>query len=446
MCELGADPPGYFDPFPRQPLQWAVVDPELPPMLRCLEWVRFHTMCYDGIPKNAQGDPQRSPYCVGLDGKRLNRLDCARETGLSTSVVNRQFASLERLGYIQLKKDGSIWYRGKVEPRTEAAVRQSVAECLQGPRTRSAEPALQRLVTERVIPASLLKATQSFPADDQAAVEAHILEVAHWERQEIARQIALVRQEAERRYQAAAWHGYHLEKEGRRWERAPAQETLFNKQLESPGVSPDHRARVPEEAFASSSQTSVPKNQIPVRDEEPRKPADTPSENGTESVGGANRIPPEECREIKPETAASSDSLHSGNRATAPQAAWELTPAEAERAYAQHIRRAFAGTGKGVPTDGQIGEALAHLPQQATPEGLAGFIRAKLPGIRHAGAVVRLAQEYAHELHYAPRAAVFRCSQCHDEGFVLPGGQYCTCSVGLRRRRADERGTQFTGP
>jgi hypothetical protein len=23
MCELGADPPGYFDPFPRQPLQWA---------------------------------------------------------------------------------------------------------------------------------------------------------------------------------------------------------------------------------------------------------------------------------------------------------------------------------------------------------------------------------------------------------------------------------------
>jgi integrase len=157
MCELGADPPGYFDPFPRQPLQWAIVDPGLPPMLRCLEWVRFHTMCYDGVPKNAQGDPQRSPYCVGLDGKRLNRLDCARETGLSTSVVNRQFASLERLGYIQVKKDGSIWYRGKVEPRAEAAVRQSVAECLQGPRTQSAEPAqpaLQRLVAERVIPAS----------------------------------------------------------------------------------------------------------------------------------------------------------------------------------------------------------------------------------------------------------------------------------------------------
>ena len=54
---------------------------------------------------------------------------------------------------------------------------------------------LQQLVTERVIPASLLKATQSFPGDDQDAVEAHILEVARWERQEIARQIALVRQD-----------------------------------------------------------------------------------------------------------------------------------------------------------------------------------------------------------------------------------------------------------
>ena len=152
MCELGADPPGYFDPFPRQPLQWAIVDPELPPMLRCLEWVRFHTVCYDGVPKNSQGEPQRSPYCVGLDGKRLNRLDCARETGLSTSVVNRQFAILERLGYIQIKKDGSIWYRGKVEPRAEASVRQSVTECLQGPRKRSAAPAqpvLRRLVTAR---------------------------------------------------------------------------------------------------------------------------------------------------------------------------------------------------------------------------------------------------------------------------------------------------------
>jgi hypothetical protein len=144
-------------------------------------------MSYDGVPKNAQGEPQRSPHCVGLNGKRLNRLDCARETGLSTSVVNRQFATLERLGYIQIKKDGSIWYRGKVEPRAETSVRQSVTECLQGPRKRSAAPAqpvLRRLVTARVIPASLLKATQSFPADDQAAVEAHILEVARWERQE----------------------------------------------------------------------------------------------------------------------------------------------------------------------------------------------------------------------------------------------------------------------
>jgi hypothetical protein len=266
MCELGADPPGYFDPFPRQPLQWAIADPELPPMLRCLEWVRFHTMCYDGVPKNAQGDPQRSPYCVGLDGKRLNRPDCARETGLSTSVVNRQFADLGRLGYIQVKKDGSIWYRGKVQPRAEAAVRQTLAECLQGPRNRSAaptQPALQRLVTERVTPASMLKATQSFPANDQTAVEAHILELARWERQEIARQIAVVRQEAERRYQAAAWHAYHLEKEGRSWERAPAQENLFDTPPQSPTVSPSDRAFVPEEAFPNSSQSSIAENQNP---------------------------------------------------------------------------------------------------------------------------------------------------------------------------------------
>ena len=125
MCELGADPPGYLDPFPRQPLHWAIVDPELPPMLRCLEWVRFHTMCYDGVPKNGQGDPQRSPYCAGLDGKRLDRLDCARETGLSTRVVNRQFAALERLGYIQVKKDGSIWYRWRSGP-LPGAVRRHV--------------------------------------------------------------------------------------------------------------------------------------------------------------------------------------------------------------------------------------------------------------------------------------------------------------------------------
>ena len=449
MCELGADPPGYFDPFPRQPLQWAIVDPELPPMLRCLEWVRFHTMCYDGVPKNAQRDPQRSPYCVGLDGKRLNRLDCARETGLSTSVVNRQFAALERLGYIQVKKDGSIWYRGKVEPCAEAAVRQSVAECLQGPRSRPAEPAqsvLQQLVTERVIPASLLKATQSFPADDQAAVEAHILEVARWERQEIARQIALVRQEAERRYQAAAWHGYHLEKGGRSWERTPAQESLFVTPPQSSTVSPNDCACVPEEAFANSSQSTVPEDQIPVRDGRQREPADAPSGIGMESVAGANRLLSEERREIKPEAGASNASSHSGHRATAHQAAPEPTPADAERSYAQHIRRAFAGIGKGVPTDGQIGEAFAHLSQQATPEGFAGFIRDKLPGIRHAGAVVRLTQEYAHELHYASRAAVFRCGQCHDEGFVLPGGQYCACPVGLRRRNADAWGAQGTGP
>jgi hypothetical protein len=65
MCELGADPPGYFDPFPRQPLHWAIVDPDLPPMLRCLEWVRFHTMCYDGVPKNAQGGSAAEPLLRG---------------------------------------------------------------------------------------------------------------------------------------------------------------------------------------------------------------------------------------------------------------------------------------------------------------------------------------------------------------------------------------------
>jgi len=449
MCELGADPPGYFDPFPRQPLRWAIVDPELSPMLRCLEWVRFHTVCYDGVPKNAQGDPQRSPYCLGLDGERLNRLDCARETGLSTSVVNRQFAALQRLGYIQVKKDGSIWYRGKVEPHAEAAVRQSVAECLQGPRTRSAEPArptLQQLVTERVITASLLKATQLFPAEDQDAVEAHILEVARWERQEIARQIALVRQEAERRYQAAAWNGYHLEKSGRSWERASAQESPVEKQPQSLTTSPTDRACVPEEAFASSSQISLPENHSPVRAEKLRVAAEASCSSGSDSVVSVNRVASEERRETKPGTAASTDSLYSGHRATVHQGGPEPTPAHAERAYGQHIRQAFAGTGKGIPTDGQLGAALAHLPPQATPQGFARFIHDKLPGIRHAGAVVRLAQEYAHELHYAPRGTVFRCGQCHDEGFVLPGGQYCACLVGLRRRKTDEREAEGKGP
>ena len=206
-------------------------------------------------------------------------------------------------------------------------------------------------------------------------------------------------------------------------------------------------ACVPEEAFASSSQISVYQR--------------ITFQYATKSCANSRRIlqklgwiplnlriglPSEERRETKPETAASIDSLHSGHRATAHQAAPEPTPAHAERAYGQHIRQAFAGTGKGVPTDGQLGAALAHLPPQATPQGFAGFIRDKLPGIRHAGAVVRLAQEYAHELHYAPRGAVFRCGQCHDEGFVLPGGQYCACSVGLRRRKTDEREAEGKGP
>jgi len=443
MCELGADPPGYFDPFPRQPLQWAIIDAELPPMLRCLEWVRFHTMCYDGVPKNAHGDPQRSPYCVGLDGKRLNRLDCSRETGLSTSVVNRQFGALERRGYIQIKKDGSIWYCGKVEPRAEASVRQRVAECLQGPGNRSAAPAqqaLRQLATARVIPVSLLKATRSFPSDDQAAVEAHILEVARWEREEIARQIALVRQEAERRYQAAAWHGYHLEKDGRSWERAPAQASFFDTPQSSPTVPDDNRACVPEERFSRSSPVTVHEDQNLARDENPREPATTLSGMGMELCAGMNGFHAEETRAEKPKGATADASSPSGLSATTlNQNAWKSMPEAAAVGYAEHIRRAFAGTGKGVPTDSQIAEALGHLPPQATPEEFASFLREKLPSIRHAGALVRLAQEYAHEVRYRPAAAVFQCANCHDQGFALPGGQFCDCHVGVRRRKADER-------
>ena len=59
MRQMGADPPGYFDPVPRQPLKSAIIDPDLPPLLRCLEWVRFHTLSYDGVPKNAAGEPGR---------------------------------------------------------------------------------------------------------------------------------------------------------------------------------------------------------------------------------------------------------------------------------------------------------------------------------------------------------------------------------------------------
>jgi hypothetical protein len=129
-------------------------------------------------------------------------------------------------------------------------------------------------------------------------VEAHILEVARWERQEIARQIGVVRQEAEWRYQSAARHGYHLEKEGRSWERAPAQESLFDEHPQSPTASLNNRACVPEEAFANFSQISVPENQTPVRAEKPREPADAPSGTGMDSVGGANCIPSEDRREI----------------------------------------------------------------------------------------------------------------------------------------------------
>ena len=374
MCAMGADPPGYFAPIPRQPLKAAISDPELPPVLRCLEWVRFHTVSYDGVPKNPHGELQLSPFCIGTDSKRLNRLDCARETGLSTSVVNRQFAILHRLGYVQIKKDGSIWYRAKVEPRSEAAVRTSVSECLKRSCSRTereTEPVLQRLVAQRVIPASLAEAAQSFPAADQAAVEAHILEVARWEREEIARQTARVRREAERRLQEGTWHGCRLGRDGRNWARVPAQLNLFSDNGQPPTE--------PENSFPNSSPNA----------------------------------PPEVCPQ--PENPPSND------------------------VAAEHIRRVFAGTGKGVPTDQQVTQALACLPQQATAEGFGEFLRGKLSAIRHAGAVVRLAEEFAHELRYSPPPPVFRCRHCRDQGFLLPGGEFCECSVGVRRRRAGQQ-------
>jgi len=551
MCLMGADPPGYFATVPRQPIGWAIHDPELPAPVRVVEFMRFHTVCYEGVPKNAQGEAQYSPYCVGVDGKRLNQRDCARETGLSTSVVKRVFDVLRRGGYVKIKKDGSIWYCGKVELSREAAVRLSVAECLQSPANRSADQVdqgLEPLVAGRVLAASLLKAAQAFPVADQPAVEAHLLEVARWERAEIARAIARARQEAERRYQALVWNGYRLQKVGRTWVRMPAPEALSTVPHEASAVSPDPPLSMPDQAFTSPASMPVPNTPGPTRGGNPRVPEATPPVVGGESspsahgphhgecrearpgvaqsaaaLGGcqheetrrpnstaaptadagpfaaprnaatgspepptsvpensfvnssplpmpesqtsaraqnprvsataaagggvnsacANSAWNEECGETKTEGAAAIASSHSG-RAAAPRAAPKSTTAGAEGVYAQHIRQAFAGTGKGVPTDGQIREALAHLPPQATPEGFAGFIRSKLASIRHAGAVVRLAQEYAHEIHYATRAAVFRCSHCHDQGFVLADGQYCACPVGLRRRKADEQESQGT--
>jgi hypothetical protein len=51
--------------------------------------------------------------------------------------------------------------------------------------------------------------------------------------------------------------GYHLEKEGRCWERAPAQASLFDTPQSSPTVSDNSRACVPEEGFSSSCQGKV---------------------------------------------------------------------------------------------------------------------------------------------------------------------------------------------
>jgi len=208
--------------------------------------------------------------------------------------------------------------------------------------------------------------------------------------------------------------------------------------------SPKPLTSVPEKSFVNSSPMPIPETQIPAHAESPRVPATAATDGMVKSSACANGLPREQREEAKPEIAATASSQ--SNRPAAAQAAPKSRPSGAEEMYAQQIRQAFAGTGKGVPTDGQIRDALAHLPPQATPEGLAGFIRSKLPSIRHAGAVVRLAQEYAHELHYAPRATVFRCSQCHDQGFVLGDGQYCACSVGLRRRKADEQESPGIGP
>jgi hypothetical protein len=428
-------------------------------------------------------------------------------------------------------------------------VRLSVAECLQSTANRSADQVgqgLKPLVAGRVMAASLLKAAQAFPAADQLGIEAHLLEVARWERAEIARAIARVRQEAERRYQAPVWHGYRLKKMGRAWVRMPAQETLFAMPQEASGVSPDaplseseqaitssacmpgsktpcptrggnppvreaapaeagaessasaqgpHHGEcgearpgvaqspaalrgcqpeetrepnsiaaatpepfatprnaatgspepltsVPEKSFVNSSPMPIPEAQIPAHVESPRVPATAATDGGGKSSNG---VPYEQRGETKLKITAIT-SPQSGNGAATAHPALRGMPAGTERVYALHVRQAFAGTGKGVPTDGQIREALAHLPPQATPEGFAGFVRSKLPSIRHAGVVVRLAQEHAHELQYAPRAAVFRCGQCHDQGFVLGDGQYCACPVGLRRRKGDERGSQGTGP
>ena len=48
MCLMGADSPGYFATVPRQPIGWAIHDPELQAPLRVVEFMRFHTVCYEG--------------------------------------------------------------------------------------------------------------------------------------------------------------------------------------------------------------------------------------------------------------------------------------------------------------------------------------------------------------------------------------------------------------
>lgn len=99
---------------------------------------------------------------------------------------------------------------------------------------------------------------------DRAAVEAHILEVACWERAQIAREIALVRQEAERRYQAAVWNGYHLLKVGNSWVRAPVEENRLKGVPNAQVVALDPPPCAPEHPIAISSDPAA-EDQIPAR-------------------------------------------------------------------------------------------------------------------------------------------------------------------------------------
>jgi hypothetical protein len=163
----------------------------------------------------------------------------------------------------------------------------------------------------------------------------------------------------------------------------------------------------------------------------PREPAAAFSGTGMESFAGADSFHSAESASGRPKVAAADASSRSGQSAMTAldQAAPKSTLSAAAAAYAEHIRQIFAGTGRGIPTDAQIGETLAHLPAHATPQGFAAFLRAKLSRIRHAGTLVSLAQEYAHELHYRPRGP-----PSSNVRSAMAKGR-----MGVRRRKADQR-------